>query len=236
MHGFQYSAPAKRRLPTTYYAKDSGIGLALEHHPLRSLGPLRVGVVGLGVGTIATYGRPGDTFRFYDINPAVVALSTGQAHLFSYVADCPARVEITSGDARLSLEREIERRKEPGYDVVAVDAFTSDAIPVHLLTREALRVYTERLSPGGILAVHISNRQLDLEPVVRTVARSLSLPVCVVDRNERDEAVWATTWILLSRDPNVFKVPEIAAACVHRDTRPVRLWTDDYSSLFTVIK
>ena len=236
VHGFQYRASEKRREPTTYYTEDSGIGLVLQNHPLRKLGPLRVGVVGLGVGTIAAYGRPGDTLRFYDINPAVVAFSTGPTRLFSYLADCPARVEIVSGDARLSLERE-NASGAPGFDVLAVDAFTSDAIPVHLMTREAIRIYLARLATGGILAIHISNRQLDLEPVVRQAANSLSLPMCVVDRNEGGEAVWATTWVLLSRDASVLAIPEIARACARREEGPrVRLWTDDYSNLFSVIK
>ncbi|HYR46225.1 MAG TPA: fused MFS/spermidine synthase, partial [Thermoanaerobaculia bacterium] len=235
VHGFQYTAPVKRRLPTTYYGETSGIGLALEHHPRRSNGSLRVGVVGLGTGTIAAYSRAGDTLRFYDINPAVISLSTGPARLFSYIADSPAAIEIATGDARLSLERE---RGAPGFDILAVDAFTSDAIPVHLLTRQAFQIYLDRLArPGGILAIHISNRQLDLEPVVRGLARSLSLPVCVVDRNDKNETVWATTWVLLSRDPAVLAAPEIAGACVQRDASPkVRLWTDDYSNLFAVMK
>ena len=191
--------------------------------------------MGLGTGTIAAYGHPGDTLRFYDINPAVISLSAGPDALFSYVADSPARTEIATGDARLSLERE---RGAPGFDLLAVDAFTSDAIPVYLLTREAFQIYLDRLArPGGILAIHISNRQLDLEPVVRGLAQSLSLPICVVDRSDRNETVWATTWVLLSRDPAVLAAPEIAAACVQRDaSRRLRLWTDDYSNLFAVIK
>jgi spermidine synthase len=238
VHGFQYWSPEKRRLPTTYYTEASGIGLALENHPRRARGPMNVGVVGLGVGTIAAYARTGDTFRFYDINPAVIALSTGPEGLFTYLADCPAKVEIAAGDARLSLERELSSRSAAGFDVLAVDAFTSDAIPVHLLTKEAIEIDLARLArPGGILALHISNRQLDLEPVVRAVARALSLPMCVVDRNERSNAVWATTWVLLSRDPATLAVAEIARACARREEgTTVRLWTDDYSSLLSILK
>jgi hypothetical protein len=238
VHGFQYKSLWKRFLPTTYYTEGSGIGLALEHHPRRAFGPMNVGVVGLGVGTIAAYGRVGDTYRFYDINPAVISLSTGPARLFTYLADCPGKVEIAVGDARLSLEREISSRSAAPFDVLAVDAFTSDAIPVHLLTKEAIAIDLARLaSPDGILALHISNRQLDLEPVVRAVARSLSLPMCVVDKNERGDVTWATTWVLLSRDPAVLAVPEIALACARRETGPAtRLWTDDYSNLFAVMK
>ncbi|HEY3123171.1 MAG TPA: ferrichrome ABC transporter permease [Thermoanaerobaculia bacterium] len=238
VHGFQYWSPEKRRLPTSYYTEQSGIGLTLENHPRRARGPMNVGVVGLGVGTIAAYSRPGDTFRFYDINPAVIALSIGPGRLFTYLADCPAKVEIAAGDARLSLERELSSGSAAGFDVLAVDAFTSDAIPVHLLTKEAIEIDLARLARSdGILALHISNRQLDLEPVVRAVARSLSLPMCVVDRNERDSIVWATTWVLLSRDPAVLAVPEIARACARREEgTTVRLWTDDYSSLFQLLK
>ena len=238
VHGFQYWSPEKRRLPTSYYTEQSGIGLALENHPRRARGPMNVGVVGLGVGTIAAYARTGDTFRFYDINPAVIALSTGPGRLFTYLADCPAKVEIAAGDARLSLERELSSGSAAGFDVLAVDAFTSDAIPVHLLTKEAIEIDLARLARSdGVLALHISNRQLDLEPVVRAVARSLSLPMCVVDRNERDSIVWATTWVLLSRDPAALAVPEIARACARREAGPtVRLWTDDYSSLFQILK
>jgi SAM-dependent methyltransferase len=238
VHGFQYKSLWKRFQPTSYYTEASGIGLALEHHPRRARGPMNVGVVGLGVGTIASYGRPDDTYRFYDINPAVIALSTGPERLFTYLADCPAKVEIATGDARLSLEREIASGSAAPFDVLAVDAFTSDAIPVHLLTKEAIAIDLARLArPDGILALHISNRQLDLEPVVRGVARSLSLPMCVVDKNERGDVAWATTWVLLSRDPSVLAVPEIAGACARREPGPsVRLWTDDYSNLFAVMK
>jgi spermidine synthase len=236
VHGFQYTASDKRRIPTTYYTETSGIGLALEHHPLRDVGPLRVGVVGLGVGTLASYGRAGDSYRFYDINPAVIELSTAPARLFSYLADSKARVEIVPGDARLSLEREISSGS-PRDDILAVDAFTSDAIPVHLLTKEAIGVFLTRLAPGGILALHISNRQLDLQPVVRSAAAALSLPLCMVDRSSQGEAIWGTTWALLSRDPASLAVPAIAAACTKLDPAPlVRLWTDDYSNLFAVMK
>jgi spermidine synthase len=235
VHGFQYWSPEKRRMPTTYYAESSGIGLALANNPRKSSGPLRVGVVGLGTGTIAAYGRPGDTYRFYDINPAVIELSAGPSHLFSYLADSAARIEIAPGDARLTIEREVANHS-PGFDVLAIDAFTSDAIPVHLLTREALETDLARLAPGGILAVHISNRQLDLQPVVEAAARALSLPLCLVDRSEKGEAVWGTTWALFSRDPSSLASPEIASACVHRESKEIRLWTDDYSNFFQLIK
>ncbi len=238
VHGFQYLDAQKRRTPTTYYTEQSGIGLALLHHPRRAAGSLRIGVIGLGTGTIASYGRFGDLYRFYEINPAVIALSSGRASLFTFLRDSPALIQIVRGDARLSLEREERERATQGFDVLALDAFTSDAIPVHLLTRQAISVDLAHLSgPDGVLAVHISNRQLDLEPVVRAIARSLHLSMCVVDRKGEGEAVWGTTWVLLARNGRVLAVPEIAAGCARRETGSmVRVWTDDDSSLFEVIK
>ncbi len=236
VHGFQYQNGDKRRSPTTYYTQESGIGLALLDHPRRSAGPLKVGAVGLGTGTIASYGRPGDTFRFYDINPGVVALSMGRQRLFTYLADSRARIEIVLGDARLSMERELARGSQR-YDVLAVDAFSSDAIPVHLLTREALRIYLGHLAPDGILAIHISNRQLNLEPVVRGLANSLQLPMCVVDKPRMGDAVWGTTWVLLTRDGDLFETPVFEKACSRNEKgETVRVWTDDYSNLFQVLK
>jgi hypothetical protein len=194
--------------------------------------------VGLGTGTIAAYGRAGDVFRFYEINPGVIALSEGFPSFFTYLRDSTASIQIVEGDARLSLEREISEASAPRFDLLAVDAFTSDAIPVHLLTREALTIYLARLArPDGVLALHISNRQLDLEPVVQTLIASMKLPSCIVDRKSSGDAEWGTTWVLLAQDPRVLDVPPIKDACVHRvPDRTVRVWTDDYSNLFAVMK
>ena len=236
VHGFQYQSAEKRREPTSYYTQESGIGLALRDHPRRAAGPMKVGVVGLGTGTIASYGRPGDTFRFYDINPAVVALSQRNPPVFTYLADSQARIETVQGDARLSLERELERGSE-GYDVLAVDAFSSDAIPVHLLTREMLRTDLAHLARGGILAIHISNRQLNLEPVVRALANSSHLSMCVVDKAGAGERIWGTTWVLLSKTGDLWESPAFESKCARReDGDVVRVWTDDYSNLFQVLK
>jgi hypothetical protein len=236
VHGFQYRAPEKKFLPTTYYGQQSGIGLALLGHPRRAAGPLRVGVVGLGVGTLAIYGRPGDTFRFYEINPAVVRLSASRGGIFRYVPHSAARVEVCQGDARLSLEREIGERLPP-LDILAVDAFTSDAIPVHLLTREALEIDLARLAPDGILALHVSNRQLDLLPIVRALADALGLHASLVDVKGDGEAVWSTTWVLLSRDASVLRSPAISRIAQRLPhSKSVHVWTDDFSNLFDALK
>ena len=237
VHGFQYVSPDKQRLPTTYYGERSGIGLALLHHPRRASGPFTVGAVGLGTGTLAVYGRPGDTYRFYEINPGVVGLSGIGGKVFRYIAQSAARVQMRLGDARLSLESEVASRDPGRFDVLAVDAFSSDAIPVHLLTREALQIYLARLAPDGILALHLSNRQLDLVPVARALGKALAMHAVLVDRSAEGEAVWATTWVLLSRDRSVLEAPEIREGSqVLPENRRVRVWTDDYSNLFDALK
>ncbi len=155
-HGAQLLSPALRREPTGYYARGSGIG-----HALRGMGdrPLKVGVIGLGAGTMAAYGRPGDEYRFYELDPLIIDVAW---HQFSFLSDSPAKVETVAGDGRLALERETGRR----FDVLAVDAFSGDSIPVHLLSREAFQLYFARMAPDGLLAVHVSNSFLDLAPVV----------------------------------------------------------------------
>ncbi|HEV2064873.1 MAG TPA: ferrichrome ABC transporter permease [Thermoanaerobaculia bacterium] len=236
VHGFQYQSPEKRHLATSYYSDKSGIGLAILLHPHRELG-LRMGVVGLGVGTIATFARLGDTVRFYDINPDVVRLSLGPHRVFTYVADCMGKVEVVQGDARLSLERELAQGRPQRFDVLAIDAFSSDSIPVHLLTREAISVYLSHLArPDGILAVHISNRYLDLEPVVKGLAEELHLDASFV-YVEDGGVFWGSTWILLSPEGDVLQRSGIDENAEELDAeKHVRLWTDDYSNLFQVLK
>jgi SAM-dependent methyltransferase len=229
IHGKQFLDKMRRDWPTTYYGLASGIGLTLLD--ARARGPVRVGVVGLGAGTLASYGRRGDLFRFYDINPKVVELARSE---FSFLNDSPAQVEVQLGDARLSLERE----PDWNFDVLALDAFSSDAIPVHLLTLEAFRVYLRQLKPGGVLAVHISNRYLDLVPVVQQAARALSLELREVDNDDDDDAgVYRSDWLLLSTSAAAFESPLLKGAVgrIDADSR-VGLWTDDYSDLYHILK
>lgn len=229
IHGKQFLEEDRRDWPTTYYGPASGVALAILD--ARAHGPVRVGVVGLGAGTLAAYGRAGDVFRFYDINPQVVELARSE---FSFLKDSPARVEVQLGDARLSLERESAQN----FDVLALDAFSSDAIPVHLLTAEAIRGYLRQLRPGGVLAVHISNRYLDLVPVLQRAARQLSLELREVDNKDDDEVgVYRSDWLLLSASPAAFRGRLLKAAARKIDADPrVRLWTDDYSDLYRILK
>jgi SAM-dependent methyltransferase len=229
IHGKQFLEEDRRDWPTSYYGMTSGVGLAILD--ARSRGPLRVGVVGLGAGTLAAYGRAGDLFRFYDINPKVVELARSE---FSFLKDSPARVEVVLGDARLSLEREPDQN----LDILALDAFSSDAIPVHLLTVEAFRAYLRHLNPGGILAVHISNRYLDLVPVVQQAARHLGLEIRQVENDDDDDAgVYRSDWMLLSGSAAAFTGNSLKEAAERIDSEPrVRLWTDDYSDLYRILK
>ena len=228
-HGEQYLNPKKQNRPTTYYGANSGVGRTIRQE--QETGPVRVGVIGLGAGTLAAYGRPGDYFRFYDINPLVLRLANTQ---FNFLKICKAHVDVALGDARLSLEREPPQ----DFDVLAVDAFSSDAIPVHLLTREAFVLYFRHLKATGVLAVHVSNKHLDLQPVVKMAADSLQKEARVVDtEDEDDDEVFGATWVLVTADRDFFGKPLLgkAAAAMH-STRRVRLWTDDYSNLFRILK
>ncbi|MBI1789488.1 MAG: fused MFS/spermidine synthase [Acidobacteria bacterium] len=229
-HGEQYLAPSRRRRPTTYYGPRSGAGVAIAE--LASRGPEHVGVIGLGTGTLATYGRAGDRYRFYEINPLVIHLANSE---FTFLRDCRAKLDVVLGDARLSLEREPVQ----GFDVLAVDAFSSDSIPVHLLTEEAFRLYFRHLKPGGVLAVHVSNKFLDLKPIVEQAAVALGKPARMVDTDddEDDSAVFGSTWILLAGDDAFFARPPVKEAIHPLPHRPdLRIWTDDFSNLYRILK
>ncbi len=234
LHGFQFQAAEYRQLPNAYYGPGSGIALAIEQHPARSRG-LRLGVVGLGTGTLAAYGRAHDSLRFYELNPEVVRLAAGPQALFTFTRDSASRIEVVPGDARLALERELAQGAAQDFDILAIDAFTSDAIPAHLLTREAIALYRAHLAPAhGVLAVHISNRNLDLRPVLAGAAAHLDLGMAVIEADESTTG-YASTWVLLTADRAWLEQPAIAAATQPPPRRRV-LWTDDYSNLLGALK
>jgi len=237
-HGLQYRQAPLRHQPNSYYGPHSGVALALRHHPRRDTGLMRVGVVGLGVGTLAAFGRPGDDYRFYEINPAVIDLAYGPNAAFSYLDDSPAEVEVVAGDARLSLERELVDTGGHGFDVLAVDAFSSDAIPTHLITREAIALYLRHLEPThGILALNISNRYVDLKPLLARVARHFELDIAIVDSYGKvAPPEWSSDWVLLARRGTLGRIPEIAQAAETPPQARTPLWTDDYSNLVGVMR
>jgi hypothetical protein len=239
-HGFQFVDEVWRRQPTSYYARSSGVGVAVEWHPRRYNGDspdnsLRIGVVGLGTGTIAALAERGDVVRFYEINPEVVRLCDRH---FTYLKDTPAKVDIVMGDARISMERELARGEPQRYDVLAVDAFTSDAIPMHLLTKECAAVYFAHLKPDGILAVHISNRHLRLGRVVRALAKEYGREAVFVDAAKDSETgADNSDWVLVTSNKAFLDSDAFCAVQTPwpEDDPPPLLWTDDYGSLFQVL-
>jgi len=233
MHGEQFTRADDRLEPGTYYARSSGIGLAIAAR--QAAGPVAMGFVGLGVGTLSAYGRAGDLLRFYELDPQVIDVA--QRH-FTYLGASRAAIEFVIGDARLSLERELSRGGPRGYDVLAIDAFSSDSIPVHLITREAIELYARHLAPDGIIAVHISNRFLDLKPVLANIARATGLAARLVsDSPQDDRTASSTDWVLLARDPAVLGDPQIASRAEPLDPVPgFSLWTDQFNNLLDVLK
>jgi hypothetical protein len=227
-HGAQYLTFPENRNPTTYYGRKSGVGLALR---FCCDGPKRVGVIGLGAGTLAAYGKPGDSFRFYEINPQVIEVANGW---FTFLKQSPAKSEVILGDARLSLESEPSQQ----FDVLAVDAFSGDAIPVHLLTREAFAVYFRQLKPDGILAVHTSNTYLNLAPVVKLLAEDAGYTTRFI-ASEEDPLMMISSadWVLVTRNQRFLNVPETSVGGENIVVPPgLRLWKDDYNNLFDILR
>jgi len=243
-HGSQFTAASERAIPTAYYGRDTGVGLALTHHPRRADlltgGALDIGVVGLGVGTLAAYGRPGDRLRFYEINPHVLELARGQGGFFSYLSDCPAEVELVLGDARLQLEAELRRGEPQQFDVLVVDAFSSDSIPAHLLTVEAFEVYLRHLKPDGVLAFHVSNNHLNLVVAVARLADHFLLPAALVTNPGDGRYSLESDWVLVTQDEYLLSLPEMQRELMRPDQArtefPVSLWTDTFSNLAEVLE
>jgi len=226
-HGEQFVDPARAMTPTTYYSRRSGAGVALR--ALADSGPLKIGVIGLGAGTLAAYGRAGDVYRFYDIDPLVPPIARTY---FTFLGRSPAKIEIEVGDGRLRLEAEPSQ----GYDALIVDAFSGDAIPVHLLTVEAFALYWRHLKPDGVLAIHISNEYLDLAPVVAKAA-ALQGKTARLLSNPADTEIdaFASDWMLVA-DAGFFAGPSLAAQKLQLVPDNGEAWTDDYSNLWRRLK
>lgn len=237
IHGYQFLSNQKSNIPTAYFGKTSGGGLAILNDPKRGLG-MRVGILGLGIGTLAAYGQSGDVYRFYEINPMVIDLADGTGGYFSYVSTSQAQVEIVPGDARLSLENELETSGSQNFDILMLDAFSSDSIPMHLLDAEAFDLYMLHLRSDGILAVNISNRHLNLVPVVWSLADHLGLSRVVISDPGTPPDSFPSLWMLMARDQSLLAVPGISSHAMPLNSyvSPVRLWTDDFSNLFKILK
>ncbi|MBL8030766.1 MAG: fused MFS/spermidine synthase [Candidatus Doudnabacteria bacterium] len=227
-HGTQYIHTAFRTRPTSYYGPNSGIGRLL--HTYEQQPNTRVGIIGLGTGTLAAYGKPGDNYQFYEINPAVLSVAQSS---FTYLADSRAQITTHIGDARLVLTQQTAQQ----FDVLVVDAFSGDAIPIHLLTNEALRIYLRQLNPEGVLAIHISNRHVDLKPVIGALAKHHGLQLLHIASQPNGEGLETpSSWVLLSQTKK--RIGNILTTDTSvTDTIPMgRMWTDQYSSILPLLK
>jgi hypothetical protein len=228
-HGIQIFNDQLRNQPTSYYARDSGVGLAIRlccgnaHE--------RIGAVGLGIGTIAAYGLPGDSIAFYEIDPLVERLARVR---FTYLRESRAQLNVILGDARLSLESEAPQN----YDVLVLDAFSGDAIPVHLLTAQAIALYRRHLQPNGVLAFHISSQYVDLAPVLAAEAQHAGLTAFGFHADgNANLGEFQSDWVLMSANAQFFRQPEVANAASPLPLRPdLPLWTDDFNSLLPLVK
>lgn len=239
-HGIQYEALEICNRTTTYYTPESGVGLSMQH---TQADRKRVGVIGLGVGTVAGYAQAGESYRFYDINPQVVNLSSEEQSQFTFLIDAQIRgaeVEIVLGDARLSMEQELNKGDKQNFDLLVLDAFSSDSIPVHLLTKESMGLYREHTHPEGVIAIHVSNKYLDLETVVRRLATEMNMMMVVVDSDNGESLgedwIYDCTWILLSDNEEFIRQIEGSGyprtKLSSQEDSP--LWTDEYTSIFRI--
>jgi hypothetical protein len=225
LHGVQHRDPAKALAPTTYYGTNSGAGLALASAERLYGGKARIGVVGLGVGTLACYRKPGQAWTFFEIDPAVLEYSTRGD--FTFMQKCAPEAPTIIGDARL----ELEKLPAENFDVLVVDAFSSDAIPLHLMTAEAQAGYFRTLAPDGLLLVHISNRFINLEPVLAALAKEGKLAAAMRADRVTEAGLTSSNWVALSRDP-----AQLAALTKDGKWRPLakpakEVWRDDYASI-----
>ena len=235
-HGLQFVAPDKAPMITSYFGPNTGLGLALRQFP-RQEGQ-RIGLLGLGVGSIAAYGKPGDTLRIYEINPQVKEIAEST---FTYLKVCQAKVELVMGDGRLSMENEPPQN----YDFLIMDAFSSDAVPVHLLTKEAFAIYQRHLKPDGAILVNISNRYLDLRPVVENAAKAFGYRTHHINHeegtDENEDGGWwlyGSTWMIVSKNDTFMDRAALKQAASPAETKPntIPLWTDDYASMFKILQ
>ncbi len=226
VHGLQVLTAERSNTPTMYYGRTSGIGLAIESLPEH---PRAVAVVGLGAGTLAAYARPGDTFHFIELNPEIIRIAREE---FTYLKQSQGRTLVSQADGRLALES----FPDHSLDLTLIDAFNGDAIPVHLITKEALELYLRKSAPNGLLVFHISNRYLDLAPVLRSITDTLNLSAALItDFGGGDPLLAPSVYVIATRDPVFFNKPSVRARLTPISSQ-TRVWTDRYSSLWSVFR
>jgi hypothetical protein len=235
-HGFQFTSEAKRDLPTGYYGALSGVGRALvalrtQSQLSANQQNLRLGVVGIGMGTLAAYGKPGDYIRFYEIDPEVMCIARDDRY-FTHLTNCTAKLDVVGGDAGLSMESETNRDQFQHFDLLAV---SGDAIPIHLLTDQGFQIYLKEIKPEGIIAVHITNTSFDLRPPRLSIAEHFGLKFAYL-HTPGDDVTTYSDWVLLSRDKKLIdSLLTPGEAENNAGDGTVSLWTDDYSNLFHVL-
>jgi hypothetical protein len=233
-HGTQYLQGPQAGRPTTYYGPGTGAAFAIERHPKRLAGEsLRVAVIGLGTGTLAAYGQPGDEIVFYEINSQVAALANRD---FRYLSTSEADTAVVLGDARVELEGELERNDRPSYDVLLIDAFSGGPIPIHLITAEAAEVYAQRITEDGVLAFHITSRFLDLTRVINGLAEHLGMDRLLVSTVGNDAGASAATWMILTRNEAFLEDPLVRGAADKSLTAESLDWSDAYSGLWQALR
>jgi len=249
-HGTQFHRPDLRRIPVSYFGIYTGIGMVMHERPETAM---HVGIVGLGAGTLAAYGREGDRYQFYEIDPDVARIAR-DVRYFSYLSDSRAAIEIVIGDARLSLERQLRETGSQGFDLLILDAFSSDSVPVHLITLDAMRLYVQHLGPNGVLVMHISNVNLSLAPLVFRLAAEVGMHAVRISNTAFPRRLQSSSdWMVLSKDAAYVEsfpdVAELVRGILKVKPRALEvsfvgelaigdapLWTDDYSDLLSVLK
>jgi spermidine synthase len=240
IHGWQIQDGMYDSTPTCYYATNTGIGILLRNHRKQKMsGPeseLRVGIVGLGTGTLAAYGRTQDYYRFYEIDPEIAGISHGSRAMFTFLQLSAAKTEIVIGDGRLSMEHEAKRGDLGRFDLLVLDAFSSDSIPTHLLTRQAMEVYLRHLrGDDSVVAFHITNHILDLSPIILGLSREFGMDMIIV-HNSRGNISTESRWVFLSRDPEALSIPQWDGLAMRPYERAESiLWTDNYSNLYKIV-
>jgi SAM-dependent methyltransferase len=225
-HGWQYTDPELRKEPISYFGPGSGIARALEFYEGR---PRRVGIIGLGVGSFTAWGRPGDYFRVYELDPDVVKIAREQ---FWYLSDARAKVDVVTGDGRLSMERDPPQK----FDLISVDAFSSGSIPIHLLTREALQVYRRHLAPDGVIVYNVTNRFVNLAPQLKLVAEAEGMKILLVEDSPEDNKYSGTSYVLVTENEQLVADKRFAGAIDIEPIKGLETWTDSYNNLFKVVR
>lgn len=236
-HGRQYVAPEQRSVPAAYYSDGTGVGAFFKYYSPRNNGqPIHIGVIGLGVGTLTTYTNPGDRIRFYEINPQIEDIAR---EYFTYLDDCKGEATVVLGDARISMEQELKAQGSLQFDLIVLDAFSGDSVPIHLLTVEALELYLKHLKPNGVLAFHISNLHIDLSQPVRHLVDHANLSAAYIEfsPDEDDDRNYYSDWVLASKDELFLDNVNGGGYSTswYTELKPGTLWTDDYSNLLDVV-